>query len=41
MVSAEDYRRLTEGISGVNPLIVKLHAESVKRWGKVYEALAK
>jgi prevent-host-death family protein len=41
MVSAEDYRRLTEGISGVNPLIVKLHAESVKRWGKVYEALAR
>ncbi|ODT80186.1 MAG: hypothetical protein ABS76_17205 [Pelagibacterium sp. SCN 64-44] len=25
----------------VNPLIVKLHNESVKRWGKVYEALAK
>lgn len=25
----------------VNPLIVKLHGESVKRWGKVYEALAK
>ncbi|MGN6159103.1 MAG: type II toxin-antitoxin system Phd/YefM family antitoxin [Devosia sp.] len=41
VVSAEDYRRLTEGASGVNPLIVKLHAKSVKRWGKVYEALAK
>lgn len=41
VVSAEDYRRMTEGASGVNPLIVKLHAESVKRWGKVYEALAK
>jgi len=27
--------------SRVNPLIVKLHGESVKRWGKVYEALAK
>lgn len=25
----------------VNPLIVKLHGDSVKRWGKVYEALAK
>ncbi|HVY52429.1 MAG TPA: type II toxin-antitoxin system Phd/YefM family antitoxin [Devosia sp.] len=41
VVSAEDYRRLTEGASGVNPLIVKLHSESVKRWGKVYAALAK
>ena len=25
----------------VNPLVVKLHAESKQRWGKVYEALAK
>ena len=29
------------GALRVNPLIVKLHAESVLRWGKVYEALAK
>ena len=41
VVSAEDYRRLTEGASGDNPLIVKLHAKSVKRRGKDYEALAK
>ena len=25
----------------VNPLIQKLHEDSVRRWGKVYEALAK
>jgi hypothetical protein len=25
----------------VNPLVQKLHDESTKRWGKVYEALAK
>jgi hypothetical protein len=25
----------------VNPLIARLHDESHKRWGKVYEALAK
>lgn len=41
MVSAEDYQRLTNGVSRVNPLVAKLHAESVARWGKVYEALAK
>jgi len=26
---------------GPNPLIMRLHEESKKRWGKVYEALAK
>lgn len=43
MLSAEEYNRLAEESSAprVNPLVVKLHAESVKRWGKVYEALAK
>ncbi|MBL8599387.1 MAG: type II toxin-antitoxin system Phd/YefM family antitoxin [Devosia sp.] len=43
MLSAEEYKRLAEESSAprVNPLVVKLHAESVKRWGKVYEALAK
>lgn len=39
VVSAEDYQRLSA--ARVNPLVVKLHAESVARWGKVYEALAK
>ena len=43
MVSAEEYTQLISSSSAprVNPAIVKLHAESVKRWGKVYEALAK
>jgi prevent-host-death family protein len=43
LVSAEEYRRMVAGGGEprVNPLVVKLHAESVKRWGKVYEALAK
>lgn len=43
VVSAEQFRELVAGrnASRVNPLIVKLHEESVKRWGKVYEALAR
>ncbi|WP_375449477.1 type II toxin-antitoxin system Phd/YefM family antitoxin [uncultured Devosia sp.] len=43
LISPEQYGRLVAlgGPVGVNPLVVKLHRESVKRWGKVYEALAK
>jgi prevent-host-death family protein len=43
VVSPEQYAALVEGSDTprVNPLIVKLHGESIKRWGKVYEALAK
>ncbi|MFD2649085.1 type II toxin-antitoxin system Phd/YefM family antitoxin [Devosia albogilva] len=43
VLSAEEYAQLvTQGNAPrVNPLIVKLHQESVGRWGKVYEALAK
>jgi prevent-host-death family protein len=42
LVSAEQYERMQAGAAPrVNPLIVKLHAESKQRWGKVYEALAK
>ena len=43
MLSAEEYVRLSADNSTprVNPLVVKLHGESMKRWGKVYEALAK
>lgn len=43
MLSAEEYQRLAADSAAprVNPLVVKLHRESVKRWGKVYEALAK
>ena len=43
VLSPEQYAALVSdgNTPRVNPLIVKLHGESVKRWGKVYEALAK
>ena len=43
VLSAEQYARLVAANEPprVNPLIMKLHGESVKRWGKVYDALAK
>jgi prevent-host-death family protein len=43
VISPEQFQRLVADSNAprVNPLIVKLHGESVKRWGKVYEALAK
>lgn len=43
VLSPEDYSALLrQGEQPkVNPLIMKLHQDSVKRWGKVYEALAK
>jgi prevent-host-death family protein len=43
LLSPERYKELlAQGNEPrVNPLIMKLHEESVKRWGKVYEALAK
>ena len=43
VLSPEQYEALVSDNSApkVNPLVVKLHGESVKRWGKVYEALAK
>lgn len=43
VISPEQFQRLMADSNAprVNPLIVKLHTESVKRWGKVYEALAK
>lgn len=43
VLSPEQYAALVSGSNAprVSPLIVKLHGESVKRWGKVYEALAK
>ena len=42
VLSPEQYGALVEQSAAprVNPLIVKLHGESIKRWGKVYEALA-
>lgn len=43
VLSPERYRAIVANSVAprVNPLIVKLHAESVQRWGKVYEALSK
>ena len=43
VLSPEQYGALVQQSAAprVNPVIVKLHSESIKRWGKVYEALAK
>lgn len=43
MVSPEFFERAESAMTRdpVNPLIAKLHEESKRRWGKVYEALAK
>jgi antitoxin Phd len=42
VLSPDEFRRLSEAASGkVSPAVQRLHAESVKRWSKVYEALAK
>lgn len=43
MLSPEQYEALLANGNAprVNPLIMKLHRESITRWGKVYEALAK
>ena len=43
VLSPEQYKALVDQGTAprVNPLIVNLHGESVKRWSKVYEALAK
>jgi prevent-host-death family protein len=43
MISAEEYEayKTAQARPAANPVIMKLHEESKKRWGKVYEALAK
>ena len=43
VLSPEEYQRLqAEAVkTAVNPLVARLHNESVERWRKVYEALAK
>jgi antitoxin Phd len=42
VLSPDEFRRLSEAASGnVTPSVQKLHAESARRWSKVYEALAK
>jgi prevent-host-death family protein len=43
LISPEEFRRLEAAAAkpAVNPAVVKLHEESVRRYRKVYEALAK
>jgi len=43
VVSADQYRQLVASSAKqkVNPAIARIHAASVERWGKVYEALSK
>jgi prevent-host-death family protein len=43
LISPEEYKQLREAASKptINPIVAKLHEESVRRYGKVYEALAK
>jgi len=43
VLSAEQYAALQNqsAMPRVSPLVQKLHKDSLKRWGKVYEALAK
>ena len=43
MLSAEEYAALAAASVAprVNPAVARLHEKSLKRWGKVYEALAK
>lgn len=41
VLSPEEFRRLSEAASGkASPAVQKLHAESARRWAKVYKALA-
>jgi antitoxin Phd len=42
VLSPEEFRRISEAATRkVNPAVKRLHAESVKRFSRVYEALAK
>jgi prevent-host-death family protein len=43
VISPEEFARLQRGAvkPSVSPLVARLHEQSVKRWRKVYEALAK
>ncbi|MHA6298044.1 type II toxin-antitoxin system Phd/YefM family antitoxin [Devosia sp. CAU 1758] len=43
LISPEQFAAMQKDSTAprVNPLIQKLHEDSVRRWGKVYEALAK
>ena len=42
VLSPEEFRRLFEAARDkASPAVERLHAESARRWAKVYEALAK
>jgi antitoxin Phd len=42
VLSPEEFQRLSEAASGrISPAMRKLHADSARRWAKVYKALAK
>jgi prevent-host-death family protein len=43
LVSPEQFQRLTSESSAprVNPAVVRAHEEAVKRWNRVFEALAR
>jgi len=41
VLSPDEFQRLIAGAGGVSPAVAKLHEKSVKRWAKVYDALAK
>jgi prevent-host-death family protein len=42
VLSPDEFRRLSDAATGrVSPAVQRLHAESARRWAKVYEALAK
>ena len=42
VLSPEEFQRLSDAAGDrVSPAVRKLHAESVRRWAKVYRALAK
>ena len=42
VLSPDEFRRLSDAASArISPAVGRLHAESAKRWAKVYEALAK
>jgi antitoxin Phd len=42
VLSPDEFRRLSEAAGcKVSPAVERLHADSAKRWSKVYEALAK
>lgn len=42
VMSPEEFRHMTDAARGkVSPAVVRLYAESARRWADVYKALAK